>query len=400
MVSGKGSYLYGQDGRAYLDFATGIAVASTGHCHPHVVDAIKTQAETLIHACAGVVYYDANVALAEKITEKLGHGLDSVFFTQSGSEAVEASLKLARYLTRKPRFLAFTGGFHGRTFGALAVTTSKDKYRQGYEPYLGEVSFFPYPYLYRSAWGDENAETKAIAALETFFETHGADAAAVIIEPILGEGGYVSAPPAFLKRLRELCTEQGVLLIFDEVQSGFGRTGQWFAFQQTGVVPDIIALAKGIASGMPLGACVSRAELMSKWTTSAHGGTYGGNPVTCAAGLATLEVLEKTTLDQINQRSREAQDFIQAELADHPFLGDVRITGLMIGLEFVKDKTTKAPHPEFVKKCIETGIQKGLILISCGLHDNVIRLVPPLTITPDELNQGLRLFKEVLHAVH
>lgn len=395
---GSGNYLYSTDNKKYLDFSSGIAVASTGHCHPKVVKAIQNQAATLIHACAGVVYYDQNISLAEKLSEIVGNGLNSVFFTQSGSEAVEASLKLAKYVTKKHKILAFQGAFHGRTLGSLSVTTSKMKYRQGYEPLLEGISFFPYPYEYRCPWNSSNPEEcseKSVEALEVYFSTLDDNYAAVIIEPILGEGGYVPAPIPFLKKLRELCDQRNILLIFDEIQSGMGRTGSWFNFQKINVVPDILTVAKGIASGLPLGACIASKELMSKWMTGAHGGTYGGNPVTCAAGLATIDVITEI-LPKINELNTIALTTLRTSLSDHPFVGDIRGEGLMIGIEMVKDKNTKEPNPELVSTVMKECLEKELIVVSCGLYDNVIRLMPPLIIDEVTLKIGLEKLNHVI----
>jgi 4-aminobutyrate aminotransferase len=387
VTSGKGVYLYGADGKAYMDFASGIAVASTGHCHPQVTAAIQKQAETLIHACAGVVYYPQNVELAEQLGALLGHDLTSVFFCQSGTEAIEASLKLAKYVTKKPGILAFTGGFHGRSLGALSITTSKAKYKEGYEPLLPHTHYFPYPYMLH----ETKSEDQLCQELEAFIDGLPDTVGAAIIEPILGEGGYTPAPTTFLKQLRASCNKKNMLLIFDEIQTGFSRTGAWFDFQTHQVVPDIIALAKGMASGMPLGACVSRPDLMNKWTTGAHGGTYGGNPVSCAASLATINVL-KENLPTIAKKSELAKNILVSELSKHPKVADIRIKGLMIGVEFHK--------AEDIKPIMEACLKHNLIVVSCGIYDNVIRLIPPLTITEQELSQGIRIFTEVVNATH
>lgn len=396
IVRGEGCYLYDAQGRGYLDFSSGVGVVSTGHCHPKVVKAIQDQAATLIHACIGVVYYDPPIRLAEKLGQILGPGLDSVFFVQSGSEAIESAIKLAKYITKKHKIVAFKGGFHGRTLGALSLTTSKEKYRDGYAPLLEGVQFFPYPYCYRCPWGKDSASCEVFCKeeLTAYFDQLDNQVAAVIIEPILGEGGYTSAPEAFLKHLHALCKEKGILLIFDEIQTGFGKTGHWFAFQKLGIVPDIIALAKGIGSGLPLGACVASKTLMSQWTPGAHGGTYGGNPVTCAAGVATLEVLE-SHLENISTLGKKAFSFLQDQLRQSPAVGDLRAEGLMIGIEFIKPHT-KEPNPEFMKQVMGHCLEKGLIVISCGLHDNVIRLVPPLVIDEDTLIKGLTILTEVI----
>jgi len=402
VVKGEGCFLISNTGERYLDFSSGIGVCSTGHCHPEVVHAIQSQAGTLIHGCIGVVYYEPPIALAEKLGQILGNGLNSVFFTQSGSEAMESAIKLAKYVTKKHKLIAFKGGFHGRTLGALSITSSKEKYREGYAPLLEGVSFFPYPYTYRCPFGGETLEestTRSIAALKDFFAQLDDEVAAVIIEPILGEGGYIAAPQPFLKVLSELCKERNILLIFDEIQTGIMKTGSWFVFQELGIVPDIITVAKGIGSGMPLGACVSTQALMSKWTRSAHGGTYGGNPVTCAAGLATLNVLEKYQ-DHVKKLGQIALDFLNQNLQDHPLVGDVRGYGLLLALEFVKDRASKAPNPEIISGIIQACLDEKLIVISCGVEDNVIRLIPPLVIDQETLVEGLRRLVKVINATH
>jgi 4-aminobutyrate aminotransferase len=399
--SGSGCYLLGKNGKRYLDFSSGIGVTSTGHCHPKVVNAIKTQAETLIHACIGVVYYESPLRLAESLLQKMPEINGKVFFTQSGSEAVEACIKLAKYVTKKQKIIAFKGGFHGRTLGALSLTTSKEKYRHGYEPLLEGIEFFPYPYCYRCPFGADasNCGTACKEALIRYFDGIKDDVAAVIIEPVLGEGGYTTAPTEFLTELAAICKRKNILLIFDEIQSGIGKTGSWFAYQNVGVVPDIVAVAKGLASGMPLGACVAKASLMDAWTKGAHGGTYGGNPVTCAAGEATLEIVAEV-LPSVAEKGQQALDFLKANLENHPFVGDIRGNGLMIGIEYVKDKTTKEPHSDFISKIINGCLEKELIVISCGIEDNVIRLVPPLIIDTPTLMEGLKRFCEVNHAIH
>ncbi|MFA5879195.1 MAG: aspartate aminotransferase family protein [Candidatus Margulisiibacteriota bacterium] len=394
---GKGCYLYDYNNEPYLDFATGIGSAVTGHCHTDVVNAIKTQAETLIHACAGVVYYEPNIALAEQLGGILGAGLTSVFFTQSGTEAVEAAIKLAKFTFGKQGILAFKGAFHGRSLGSLSITTSKIKYQEGYLPLLPNTYFFDYPYCYRCPWQKENhtCELFCLKNLELQLSKLSAELAAVIIEPILGEGGYVPLPKQFLTGLKALTKKYGILLILDEVQTGFAKTGEWFCFQKENIEPDIICLAKGIASGLPLGACIAKPELMAKWKTGAHGSTYSGNPVCCQASLATIKVLENV-LPNIKKLNEIAEKILYDELTDYPFLGDLRIQGLMIGLEFVKDKSTKEPYPELVKSIMTKCLENKLIVISSGLFDNVIRLMPPLIINEADLKKGLMILVKVI----
>lgn len=399
---GKGSTLVGKNGKTLLDFATGIGAAITGHCHPKVVEAIQTQASKLIHACAGVVYYEPNVALAEKIADLTGGNLSSVFFTQSGTEAIEAAIKLAYYTSGKTQILAFDGGFHGRSLGALSVTHSKS-YQKGY-PLVPGASFLPYPYTYRCPWGgasEAESTQKGIQALEDYFSTNGKNLAGVLIETEMGEGGYVPAPDAFLIRLRQLCTEYGVHLIFDEIQTGMGRCGDWFSYQaiqkSTGVSvePDIIALAKGIGSGMPIGACVSRPEIMKKWNTGAHGGTYSGNPVTSAAALATIEVLTPIIPTIAAKRALLLKELEKFNAI--PCVGNIRGRGIMLGIEIVTDKTSKKPDPDRVKAIRMAALEKGLLVVSCGYENSTIRLIPPLTISDADLISGLNTLYEVIN---
>ncbi len=397
---GEGVYLFDKQGQAYLDLTSGLGVCSTGHCHPEVVAAISDQASKLIHACIGVVYYDPPISLGEKLGQILGPELSSFFFTNSGSEAMETAIKLAKYVTKKHKLVAFSGGFHGRTLGALSVTTSKQKYREGYAPLLEGVSFFEYPYCYRCPFGKER-QTCGVSCreeLNLFFDQLDDEVAAVIIEPILGEGGYVAAPSEFMQELARLCKAKGILLILDEIQSGFAKTGSWFAFQQLGIQPDIVTLAKGIGSGLPLGACAARPELMAKWTKSAHGGTYGGNPVCARAGLATLDVLTPL-LPSVSLLGEIAIRYLEAELQNHPYIGEIRGYGMMIGLEFVKDKSTRKPAADYVNQVMKTCLDQKVIVISCGLFDNVIRLIPALVISEEEWMAGLKVLVEAIHGL-
>lgn len=373
IASGNGSILVAVDGTEYIDFAAGIAVSATGHAHPTVVKAISDQAGKLIHGCAGVVYYEPNISLAEKLGTLLGHDLSQVFFTQSGTEAVEAALKLAKHVSGKHGMLAFNGGFHGRTMGALSVT-SKEKYRAGIGPMLEGVHFLPY---------------NDISGLDEFFKENGSRLAGVIVEPTQGEGGYIPATSAFLKTLSRLCKQYGVYLILDEIQTGFGRTGKWFNFQHyIDVTPDIVVLAKGMASGMPLGACVSRPDLMEKWTTGAHGGTYSGNPVCCAAANATIAVIE-SQLDTVLKKAAFIHKTLQSKIGAHPGVKTIRGIGLMQAVEF-EDMTIV---PDIVKRCHA----RGLIVVNCGSDGQVIRLMPALTISKDLLKQGLSILCEVIN---
>jgi 4-aminobutyrate aminotransferase len=371
---GKGCYLYGTDGKKYLDFSAGIAVCSTGHAHPHVVAATKKQIKNLIHICIGIAYYEPYVALAEKLSKIVPIKNAQFFFCQSGSEAVEAAIKLAKYASKKPGLVAIRGGFHGRTLGALSLTTSKMKYREGYEPLVPKV------YIAQ----------QDLKALENIFKTK--DIAAVIVEPIWGEGGYVVMPAKFMRGLRKLCSKYSVLLIFDEVQTGVGRTGKWFAAQHFGVRPDILCMAKGIASGFPLGAIAASDKIMKKWSPGAHGGTFGGNPVCCAGAIATLEVIQK---EKLLQNANRLGNYLKKELiklqGKYPIIKDVRGLGLMIGVDFKDAAVTK--------KIMNYCLQNGLVLISTGADGTVIRFVPPLIVKKKQIDQALQIFEEALRGI-
>ena len=387
---GEGVHLIDYDGNRYLDFGAGIAVNSTGHCHPSIVHAIKIQSEKLLHGCAGVVYYDQNITLAEQLGSISGHDLTSVFFTQSGTEAVEAALKCATYVRNKQQIIAFNGSFHGRTLGALSVTTSNKKYHARTSLAYPNPIVLDYPYFYRNE-SPLNSEDGYLTYLnEALSNIDASTIAAIIIEPIIGEGGYIPAPASVLKTLRDWCTSTGVLLIFDEIQSGIGRTGEWFYFQHHGIAPDILTTAKGIASGLPLGACISTQAIMDQWATGSHGGTYGGNPLSCVAGSATLSVIEPR-LHQIKHYGHHAMRRLHSELSSHPNIGDIRGEGLMIGIEFILDED-KTPATELVTKILSECLKQQLIVVSCGIHRNIVRLMPPLVISQDELDSGLDTF--------
>jgi 4-aminobutyrate aminotransferase len=369
---GKNGYLIGLDGKKYLDFATGIACCVTGHCHPRVTAAIKQQAGTLLHTCIGVAYYEGYVKLAEEL-QKIAPMKDAQsFFCQSGSEAIEASLKLAKYATKKPGIIAFQGAFHGRTLGALSVTTSKMKYRDGYEPLLPEVYVAPLD----------------LKVVEGLLQTK--PVAGVIIEPVLGEGGYIVVKKEFLQGLRRLCDKYGALLIFDEVQTGVGRTGKWFACQHAGVTPDIIALAKGIASGLPLGVCLAKAEVMAKWSPGAHGSTFGGNPVSCAAAIATLQVIkdEKLLANATKMGNYMMKELSALRIRHSALIKDVRGLGLMIGVDFGANPPVKS----IMNQCLKDGV----LMIPTGGDGTVMRLIPPLNVTRAQVDQALQAFAAAL----
>jgi 4-aminobutyrate aminotransferase len=400
----QGSYVYAPDGRAYLDFCAGMASCNTGHCHPTVVAAIRDQAEKLIHGPMGVLLYEPIVALAEELAKVTPPGLNQFFFLNSGSEAVEGAIKLARYVTEKPVIVAFTGAFHGRTMGATTLTSSKAKYRTHYQPLLGGVYHLPYPYCFRCPSGQRPGDCGLFCfrSVQRLFD-HLADPseiAAFIIEPVMGEGGYVPAPPEFLARLRRICDDHAILLIFDEVQTGFGRTGAMFAAQTLGVTPDIMVIAKGIASGMPLSATVASKELMSRWAVGAHGTTFGGNPLACAAALATLKVFrEENVLANVRRQGSKALESLRDLPTKYPIVGDVRGLGLMIGIEFVNPADGLTPNPQAVEAVLRACLDERLIVYPCGTHGQGIRFIPPLVVSDDELASGLDILKRAIRSV-
>lgn len=396
----QGVYVYGSDGRRYLDFSSGMATVNTGHGHPEVVKAARDQIDRLVHGPVGVVMYEPILRLAYELGRVLPEGLNSFFFSNAGAEAVEGGLKLARYVTGRPGIIAFHGAFHGRTMGAVSVTTSKAKYRLHYEPVVGAVHHLPYAYCYRCAYGQrrEACSLECLAALQRLFDhvISPAEVAVILLEPIQGEGGYVVPPVEFLQGIRKICDRHGILLMFDEVQTGFGRTGSMFAAQAFGVVPDIMAIAKGIASGFPLSATVASRELMARWTPGSHGTTFGGNPVSCAAALATLEVFRK---EGLVERSRSLGEYalnrLKAMAGRYQCIGDIRGRGLMIGIEFVRPGGSE-PYPDLVQAVLERCLAGGLILYPCGTFSQVIRFIPPLVVTENELDRGLDILEEAI----
>ncbi len=395
VVSAKGIYVYSSTGGKYVDFASGLAVLNIGHNHPRVLEAVRNQLLRCVHT-GGIYYNETTVAAAEHLVSITPDSLDMLFFSNSGAEAVEGAIKLARHVTGRQGIISFTGAFHGRTLGALSVTTSSARYRKNYHPLLPSVFQVPYPYCFRCAFRCSPSECAlyCLEYLEDFMERviSPQDLAAVIIEPVLGEGGYFPAPVKFLTGLRELCTRHGILMIADEVQSGVGRTGKWFAIEHSAVRPDIMTVAKGIASGFPLSAVVSTSQLMGKWPSGAHGTTFGGNPVSCAASIATIEVIREEGLLEKSSTSGEAALTRLRELRDsHPYIGSVRGFGYMIGIEFVKENGE--PYGEACTKVLDYCLEKGLILIGCGMERNVIRFIPPLIATESEVGEAIDIIE-------
>ena len=392
----QGSYIYAVDGRKYLDFTCGIGVTNTGHCHPKVVEAIP-QAGQFIHAQANIVIHKPMLQLIEELRQVVHPSIDGFFFSNSGAEALEGAVKLARAATGKPNIIVFQGSFHGRTGLTMALTTSKTIYRSGFQPLPAGVFVSPYPYSYKLGLSEAQTSEMCLNALQELLlsQTSPAETAAILLEPVLGEGGYVVPPVAFIQGLRELCDRHGILLIFDEVQSGFGRTGKWFAQEHFGVVPDIMTVAKGIASGMPLSGVFSRLDLMKKWQTGSHGGTFGGNAVACAAGVATIQVMRAEDMPgNAVRRGIQLMTGLRKLQEDYPVIGDVRGLGLMIGTEFTVDG--KPAGKALIKGIVHTCEENGLLLLTCGTFDNVVRWIPPLVVTESQINDALGIFAAAL----
>ena len=394
----EGAYIFGTDGKKYLDFTCGIGVTNTGHCHPKVVDAIREQASKFLHAQANIVVHKPMMELIEELRKIVPPSIDGFFFSNSGAEAVEGALKLARNATGRNAVIVFSGSFHGRTAGTMALTTSKTVYKQGAQLLPSGVYVAPYPYAYRLGMNEEQANQYALEALDDLLisQISPNDVAAMLIEPVLGEGGYVPPPASFLKGLREICDRHGIMLILDEVQSGFGRTGKWFAYEHYNVRPDIMTVAKGIASGLPLSGVFSGLELMQKWPGGSHGGTYGGNAVACAAAVATIQAMrEENMLENANQRGLQLQTGLRKLQEEYPEIGDVRGLGLMIGSEFEVDGDFKNAKP-LVKEVIHSAEVRGLLLLSCGTYDSTIRWIPPLNVSESQIKDALDIFADSL----
>ena len=401
MERGLGAEVWDVDGNRFIDFAAGIAVCTTGHSHPKVVAAISDQAERFIHISPDY-YHTAWVELSERLAEIAPFSEPAkVFLGNSGTEAVEAAIKLALHHTGRPLFIGFQGGFHGRTLGSLAFTSSKSIHRRGFGPPSIGVTHVPYPNAYRQVlqptggdYGEtvvdyiENQVLKSVVPPE--------DCAAILVEPILGEGGYVVPPPGFFPALRALCDRHGILLIADEVQSGVGRTGKWWAIEHWKVEPDIVCFAKGIASGVPLGGILARASVMD-WPEGAHGNTYGGNPLACAAALATLDLVEEQFLVNAQSMGEYAMDALEEMQSRHPTIGEVRGKGLMIGVEFVDGNGTKQPAHDLRERVIEEAFSRGLLILGCG--ESTVRLAPALSIEEGLLDEGLRVMEESISTV-
>lgn len=401
MERGRGTEVWDVDGNRYLDFVAGIAVVSTGHSHPRVVKAIQQQVEKFIHISSDF-YHPVWVELGEKLNDIAPFSEPALsFMTNSGTESVEAAIKLARYHTGRSQFIAFLGAFHGRTMGSVSMTASKSLYHHGFYPLMNGVTHAPFPNPYRpllQSLPDEPYGETVVRYIEEQILGHvvpAEEVAGILVEPIQGEGGYVVPAEGFFTALRALCDRHGILLIADEVQTGVGRTGRWWAVEHFGVEPDIVCAAKGIASGMPLGVMIARKSVMT-WPEGAHGNTYGGNPVACAAALETLSLIEATYMQNAAEMGQYARDALEEIMARHRSIGQVRGRGLMIGVELVKDRTSKKPATDLRDRVVQEAFQRGLLLMGAG--KSAIRFAPPLSISREELDEGLQIFEEALTA--
>ena len=397
IAKGRGAEVWDVDGNRFLDFMSGIGVCSTGHAHPQVVQAIREATEDFLHISSDY-WHERMTRLAERLNGLNPVGEPAqVFLCQSGTESVEAALKLARYVTNRPRFIGFLGGFHGRSMGSLAFTSSKYTQQAGFFPTMPGVTHVPYPNLYRPLFAGADQGQAVIDYIENILFQNNLppkEVAAVLVEPIQGEGGYIVPPDGFLAALRALCDRHGMLLIFDEVQCGIGRAGKMFASQHWGVTPDIMSLAKGLASGLPLGAMVARRRLMEQWKRGAHGNTFGGNPLSCAAALATLDLVER----EYAANSASVGDYFIGRLRElkerHACIGDVRGKGLMIGMELVTDRTSKAPARALCDAVLTRAFHQGLLLLACG--QSTVRFIPPLMITRAHVDEAITLLEAAL----
>jgi 4-aminobutyrate aminotransferase len=390
---GEGVYVYDEQGRRFLDFTAGIGVTSTGHCHPRVVAAAQEQVAKLIHGQYTTVMHRPLLTLAERLGEVLPEGLDSVFFSNSGSEAVEAALRLARHATGRPNIVVFHGSFHGRTIGAASMTTSGTKFRAGFAPLMGGVVVSPFPTAHRYGWDERTATEFALRELDYVLATLSAPAetAAFLVEPVLGEGGYVPANNAFMAGLRERADQHGILLMIDEVQTGWGRTGRFWGHDHFDVAPDVVITAKGLASGFPLSGIAASADLMAKAWPGSQGGTYGGNAVACAAALATLDVLNE---ENLVENAREVGAVLEAGLqkiaAGHDVITDVRGLGLMLACEF--QSADGQPDASTAQRAQQAAADEGLLLLTCGPFGNVVRMIPPLVVSAEQVEDALEIW--------
>jgi 4-aminobutyrate aminotransferase len=396
----EGSYVYDLDNVEYLDFTCGIGVTNTGHCHPRVVEAIRKQAGLLLHGQINIIVHEPVLDLISELRSIVPASMDGFFFSNSGAEAVEGALKLARQATGRPNVIVFQGSFHGRTVGTMSLTTSKTIYRSGYQPLMPGVFVAPYPYSFRYGWDDQQTSQWCLEELEYLLASQTApqETAAVIIEPVLGEGGYVVPPKSFMLGLRQICDQYGILLICDEVQSGFGRTGKWFAFEHFQIEPDIIVVAKGLASGLPLSGVISSLDLMKRWEPGSHGGTYGGNAVACAAAAETIRIIrDEELLANTLARGSQLMAGLRHLQEETPMIGDVRGLGLMVGTEFRTEQNKPDKHS--AKAVVHACLDGGLLLLTCGTWENTVRWIPPLIVGEGQVKNALEIFNQAIEAV-
>jgi 4-aminobutyrate aminotransferase len=398
-VKGEGIYLYDADGTKYTDFTSGIGVTNLGHCHPKVVSAIQEQATQLHFGQMNVVMTPQFVELSEKLNDITPDNVNSFFFANSGAEATEAAVKLARHASGKKNIIVFNGSFHGRTTQCKAMTTSKYIYRENYAPLPGNIQVTPFPHSYYYGWDEKTTNDFCMKELNRLVQSQTSpdETAAIFVEPVLGEGGYVPVPNEFMMSLREFCDENNILLVIDEIQSGFGRTGKLFALEHSGVRPDILVMAKGLGNGMPVSAVGASKELMLKWKTGTHGGTYGGgNAVVAKAALATIDAMLE---ENIPSRAAERGDYLTAKLRDvqdrNPIIGDVRGQGLMVGTEFT-DPGTKQPAGDIAKSVRAHCVKNNLLILSCGTQDHVIRWIPPLIVSEEQIDEAVKIFEQAV----
>jgi 4-aminobutyrate aminotransferase len=396
IAHGRGTEVWDVDGNRFLDFAAGIAVCATGHAHPAVVEAVKSAAEKFLHISSDY-WHENMVTLAERLAAvaPLGEPVMS-FLCQSGTEAVEGALKLARYVTGRPRFIGFLGGFHGRTMGSLAFTSSKYTQQKGFAPTMPGVTHVPYPNPYRPILAGADQGKASLDYIRMLFERNvpPTEVAAIVVEPIQGEGGYLVPPDGFLAGLRALCDEHGILLVFDEVQSGIGRTGKMFACEHWGVRPDILTSAKGLGSGLPIGAVIARRSLMELWKRGAHGNTYGGNPVTCAAAIATIDLVRQGLADNAARVGAHFMQRLAGLARAYPCVGEVRGKGLMIGMELIEAGAERIPARALCDTVVNRAYHNGLLLLSCGV--STVRFMPPLSVTEAEVDEAVGLLRASL----
>ncbi|MEE4193805.1 MAG: aspartate aminotransferase family protein [Anaerolineae bacterium] len=400
----QGAYLHTIDGKEIMDFTSGIGVTNLGHNHPKVINAAIEQMKKIAHSAIGIVMHEAILQLTEVLPTVMPSNMEMFFFGNSGAEAVEGALKLARYVTGRQGIIAFTGGFHGRTYGAASVTSIKSKYRKHYHPLVPGIYFAEYANPYRCPIGNTNEKAVewSVESIHRIFKHFipPEEVAAILVEPVQGEGGYLVPPKEFHHQLRKICDQHGILLIFDEVQTGFGRTGEMFGAQTFGVEPDILAVAKAIANGFPLGATVSSRKIMSQWLAGSHGTTFGGNPVACAAALAVQEVFaEENILNNAKARGQQFFDGLVLLQQKHDFIGDVRGIGMMLALEIVKPDGKKTPDPETAMKILNGALDAGLLGYMAGPDGQVVRFIPPLIVTEKQIDHALEILEVCLRKI-